>query len=61
LYGLSVTYTDTKRTRGRIHLDGGCGFESVRAAMEAVGLTLRRVHSDSRTTVYTLHDSGANS
>lgn len=59
LYGLHVTYTNTERTAGNMHLDGGCGIESVRRVMKEIGLRIRHLHSDSRLTVYELIDDQA--
>lgn len=59
LYGLRVTYTNAERTKGKMHLDGACGIDSVRRVMAEIGLRIRQLHSDSRVTVYELIDANA--
>lgn len=45
LYGMTASYKDTARPI-HIHLDGACGFESMRAIAEAIGLTARWANVD---------------
>ncbi len=56
LYGMSA-YLDASGNFYKVALDGGCGFDSMRTIVRAIGLTLEYVSKHRDNSTYILRDS----